>query len=151
LLSVRHASQVWKIVPRRFANFYVAVDVSRLRPAGRVGPKKQNCDVIHLQRCSQYIPVIRAHNPRAKIVLHLHGEWFSQSNPAALTGRIAQVDLLTSVGNHITKKTKLTFPAFADRCETTYNGIDAQEFSRDNAQGLHDRYETLCKPVVNLV
>ena len=93
--------------------------------------KKQNCDVIHLQHCSQYIPVIRAHNPRAKIVLHLHGEWFSQSNPAALTDRIAQVDLLTSVGNHITEKTKRTFPAFADRCETTYNGIDAQEFARE--------------------
>jgi glycosyltransferase involved in cell wall biosynthesis len=93
--------------------------------------KKQNCDVIHLQHCSQYIPVIRAHNPRAKIVLHLHGEWFSQSNPAALTDRISQVDLLTSVGNHITEKTKRTFPAFADRCETTYNGIDAQEFARE--------------------
>jgi glycosyltransferase involved in cell wall biosynthesis len=93
--------------------------------------KKQNCDVIHLQHCSQYIPVIRAHNPRAKIVLHLHSEWFSQSNPAALTDRIAQVDLLTSVGNHITEKTKRTFPMFADRCETTYNGIDAQEFSRE--------------------
>jgi glycosyltransferase involved in cell wall biosynthesis len=93
--------------------------------------KKQNCDVIHLQHCSQYIPVIRAHNPRAKIILHLHGEWFSQSNPAALTDRIAQVDLLTSVGNHITEKTKRTFPAFADRCETTYNGIDAQEFARE--------------------
>src|SRR5580692_502834 len=93
--------------------------------------KKQNCDVIHLQHCSQYIPVIRAHNPRAKIVLHLHSEWFSQSNPAALTDRIAQVDLLTTVGNHITEKTKRTFPMFADLCETTYNGIDAQEFARE--------------------
>jgi glycosyltransferase involved in cell wall biosynthesis len=93
--------------------------------------KKQNCDVIHLQHCSQYIPVIRAHNPRAKIVLHLHSEWFSQSNPAVLTDRIAKVDLLTTVGNHITEKTKRTFPMFADRCETTYNGIDAQEFARE--------------------
>jgi glycosyltransferase involved in cell wall biosynthesis len=93
--------------------------------------KKQNCDVIHLQHCSQYIPVIRAHNPRAKIVLHLHSEWFSQSNPAALTDRIAQVDLLTTVGNHITEKTKRTFPMFADLCETTYNGIDVREFSRE--------------------
>jgi hypothetical protein len=27
--------------------------------------------------------------------------------------------------------TKHTFPKFADRCETTYNGIDAQEFARE--------------------
>jgi glycosyltransferase involved in cell wall biosynthesis len=91
---------------------------------------KEHCDVIHLQHCSQYIPVIRAMNPRAKIILHLHGEWFSQTNPAALTSRLEQIDLLTTVGNHITEKTKRTFPRFADRCETTYNGIDPQEFAR---------------------
>ena len=92
---------------------------------------KENCDVIHLQHCSQYLPIIRTHNPRAKIVLHLHSEWFSQSDPVALTGRIQQADLLTSVGNHITEKTKRTFPRLADRFETTYNGIDPQEFMRD--------------------
>jgi glycosyltransferase involved in cell wall biosynthesis len=93
--------------------------------------KQQNCDVIHLQHCSQYIPVIRAHNPHAKIVLHLHSEWFSQSNPTALTDRIEQADLVTSVGNHITEKTKRTFPNLAGRFETTYNGIDPQEFARE--------------------
>ncbi|MGC2398586.1 MAG: glycosyltransferase family 4 protein [Acidobacteriaceae bacterium] len=98
--------------------------------------EKNNCDVIHLQHCSQYIPIIRAHNPRAKIVLHLHCEWFSQSNPATLSDRIAQIDLLTSVGNHITRKTKRSFPALADRCETTYNGIDAQEFAREKEYGF---------------
>ena len=48
-----------------------------------------------------------------------------------LTGRIEQADLLTSVGNHITEKTKRTFPRLADRFETTYNGIDPQEFLRE--------------------
>ena len=36
--------------------------------------RQQGCDVIHLQHCSQYAPIIHAHNPRAKIVLHLHAE-----------------------------------------------------------------------------
>src|ERR1700754_5171285 len=53
---------------------------------------KQGCDVIHLQHCSQYAPVIRALNPKAKIVLHLHAEWFSQSNPAVLENRLDSVD-----------------------------------------------------------
>ncbi len=92
---------------------------------------KEKCDVIHLQHCSQYIPVMRAHNPNAKIVLHLHGEWFSQTNPAALTDRLEQIDLLTTVGNHITEKTRRMFPRFADRCQTTYNGIDPREFERE--------------------
>jgi glycosyltransferase involved in cell wall biosynthesis len=98
----------------------VAMDLSR-----------QPFDVIHLQHCSQYIHVIRAHNPNAKIVLHLHGEWFSQSDPRVLEDRLEQLDLLTTVSNHITEKTKRTFPAFASLCETTYNGIDAGEFSNE--------------------
>lgn len=92
---------------------------------------KQGCDVIHLQHCSQYAPVLRAFNPKAKIVLHLHAEWFSQSNPTVLANRLDSVDLVTTVGDYVTDKTKRTFPAIAGRCETTYNGIDAQEFARD--------------------
>ncbi len=93
--------------------------------------RTQNCDVIHLQHCSQYAPVIRALNPKAKIVLHLHAEWFSQSNPTVLANRLDSVDLVTTVGDYVTDKTRRTFPVVAGRCETTYNGIDAQEFARD--------------------
>jgi glycosyltransferase involved in cell wall biosynthesis len=93
--------------------------------------KKQRCDVIHLQHCSQYAPIIRAANPDARIVLHLHAEWFSQSDPAVLINRLASVDLITTVGNYITKKTKRDFPIISDRCETVYNGIDGQEFARE--------------------
>jgi glycosyltransferase involved in cell wall biosynthesis len=92
--------------------------------------RDQDCDVIHLQHCSQYALTIRALNPRAKIVLHLHAEWFSQSSPAVLAERLGAVDLVTTVGDYVTNKTKHRFPVVASRCETTYNGIDAQEFSR---------------------
>jgi glycosyltransferase involved in cell wall biosynthesis len=90
--------------------------------------ERQGCDVIHLQHCSQYAPAIRALNPNAKIVLHLHSEWFSQSNPRVLARRLRAVDLLTTVGDYVTDKTRQSFPVVADRCETTYNGIDVREF-----------------------
>jgi glycosyltransferase involved in cell wall biosynthesis len=104
---------------------------------------KQGCDVIHLQHCSQYAPVIRALNPKAKIVLHLHAEWFSQSNPAVLENRLASVDLVTTVGDYVTDKTRRTFPAVADRCETTYNGIDALEFARDKDYSASPRMKRI--------
>lgn len=93
--------------------------------------QKQGVDVIHLQHCSQYIEVMRALNPKAKIVLHLHGEWFSQSDPSILEKRLGKIDLLTTVSNYVTEKTRRTFPSIADRCETTDNGIDAAEFARE--------------------
>jgi glycosyltransferase involved in cell wall biosynthesis len=91
----------------------------------------EDCDVIHLQHCSQYAPIIRALNPQAKIVLHLHAEWFSQIDPAVLATRLKAVDLLTTVGDYVTEKTRRAFPAVAHRCATTYNGVDVQEFPGD--------------------
>lgn len=88
-------------------------------------------DVIHVQHSSQYIPVIRRFNPKAKIVLQLHAEWFSQSNPQRLAKRLEQLDLLATVSDYITAKTKRDVPALADRCETVYNGINANEFSSE--------------------
>jgi glycosyltransferase involved in cell wall biosynthesis len=104
-----------------FRNFgrQVAVDL-RLRV----------CDVIHVQHCCQYLPMIRALNPRAKIVLQLHAEWFSQNRPAILEKRLRHVDLVTTVSDYITEKTRRQFPMIGDRCQTIYNAIDAAEFSR---------------------
>lgn len=93
--------------------------------------QKEQCDVIHIQHSSQYAPVLRAMNPGAKIVLHLHAEWFSQTDPKSLDYRLKHVHLLTSVSDYITAKTRRDFPAVADRCETMYNGIDAAEFRRE--------------------
>ena len=97
--------------------------------------QQEQCDVIHLQHCAPYIPAIRARNSRSKIVLHLHAEWFSQNKPARLQRWLRHVDLVTTVSHYITEKTKRDFPAIADRCETTYNGIDAQEFARERNYG----------------
>ena len=93
--------------------------------------QKQRCDLIHVQHCSQYVPVIRALNPNAKIVLQLHAEWFSQNDHPTLARRLRDVDLVTTVSDHITQKTRRDFPMIADRVVTTYNGIDTAEFNRE--------------------
>ncbi len=68
---------------------------------------------------------------RAKVVLHIHTEWFSQSNFALIARRIRGLDLLLTVSNFVTEKTKRNFPQYANRCETLYNGIDMKEFDRE--------------------
>src|SRR5215831_286149 len=99
----------------------------------------QACDVIHVQHCSQYLPILRAVNPSAKIVLHLHAEWFSQNQPAVLAKRLRHVDLVTTVSDYITAKTLQQFPMIAGRCETVYNAIDMTEFSRSRKQRVLPR------------
>lgn len=92
---------------------------------------KEKFDVIHIQHCSQYVPLIRKLNPGAKIDLQLHAEWFSQCKPAALGARLRGLDLLTTVSDHITNKTKRDVPSLAGRCETVYNGINSDEFAAE--------------------
>jgi glycosyltransferase involved in cell wall biosynthesis len=91
----------------------------------------EQCDIIHVQHCSQYVPVIRVFNPNAKIVLHIHAEWFSQSNLKVIERRLRTVDRLFTVSDYVTRKTQHDIRAIADRCETIYNGIDTQEFGRE--------------------
>ena len=93
--------------------------------------RRQPCDVIQVQHSSQYLSVIRALNPGAKLVLQLHAEWFSQNRPAVLEQRLRHVDLVTTVSDYITEKIRRQFPMIADRCRTMYNGINAAEFSRE--------------------
>jgi glycosyltransferase involved in cell wall biosynthesis len=93
--------------------------------------RRQDCNVIHVQHCSQYLPVIRVLNPGAKIVLQLHAEWFSQNRPEILEKRLRYVDLVTTVSNYITEKTCRQFPMIAGRCRTIYNAVDAADFNRE--------------------
>jgi glycosyltransferase involved in cell wall biosynthesis len=101
----------------------------------------QTCDVIHVQHCSQYLPVLRALNPNAKIILQLHAEWFSQNRPAILEERLRHVDLVTTVSDYITEKTRRQFPTIARRCHTMYNGVEAVEFSREKNRDASPRRE----------
>ena len=93
--------------------------------------RSQACDVIQVQHCSQYLPVIRALNPRARLVLQLHAEWFSQNRPSILAKRLRYADLVTTVSDYITEKTRRQFPMITDRCITIHNAVDAAEFSRE--------------------
>ena len=93
--------------------------------------QRRQCDIVHIQHCSQYAPIIRTLNPKSKIVLHIHAEWFTQSNFKVLQQRLKSVDWLFTVSDYITQKTRRDFPEIADRCQTTPCGIDPEEFVRE--------------------
>jgi glycosyltransferase involved in cell wall biosynthesis len=98
--------------------------------------QREACDVIHIQHCSQCVPIIREYNPTAKIVLHLHAEWFSQGDSRVFERRLKNVNLVTAVSGYVAEKTRRDFPAIADRCEVLYNGIDSREFVREKNYGV---------------
>ncbi|UBF27320.1 glycosyltransferase family 4 protein [Kovacikia minuta CCNUW1] len=93
---------------------------------------QQNCDLVHIHNFSQFIPIIRAFNPKIKIVLHMHCEWLSQFNYLLLERRLKQADLIIGCSEYITEKIQSRFPFFKDRCKTIYNGVDIGNFSQES-------------------
>ncbi|MBI2951818.1 glycosyltransferase family 4 protein [bacterium] len=90
------------------------------------------CDVVHVQNFSQFVPVIRAFNPDARIVLHMHCEWLTQLDRRMIERRLRQADLVVGCSDYITRKIRQRFPRFADRCQTVCNGVDVDRFSGKN-------------------
>jgi glycosyltransferase involved in cell wall biosynthesis len=120
----------------RFAPGAPPISTSSLSHAGfarqvAMDLQREACDVIHIQHSSQFARVIREYNPKAKIALHLHAEWFSQGGPGVFERRLKNIDLVTAVSGYVLDKTRREFPAIAGRCEVMYNGIDAREFTRE--------------------
>jgi glycosyltransferase involved in cell wall biosynthesis len=102
----------------------VAVDLGR-----------EHWDVIHIQHCPQYAPLIRQHNPGARIVLQLHSEWFSQSDFVQVQSWLDSVDLLLGVSEHIARKLRRDFPKVASRCRALHYAVDPAEFAREKDYG----------------
>lgn len=94
--------------------------------------KKEKCDVVHLHNFSQFVPIIRAFNPKIKIVLHMDNEWLTQLDRTMIENRLREVDLIIGCSEYITEKIRLVFPQFAERCLTVYNGVDINHFVSRN-------------------
>ena len=94
--------------------------------------KKEKCDIVHIHNFSQFVPIIRAFNPKIKIVLHMHCEWLTQLDLTMIENRLSQVDLIIGCSEYITEKIRLVFPQFAERCRTIYNGVDVDHFVSSN-------------------
>ncbi|MGH7495314.1 MAG: glycosyltransferase family 4 protein [bacterium] len=83
--------------------------------------QKRRCDIVHLHNLSQFVLIIRAFNPKIKIILHMHCEWLSQLDRPMIAHRLNQVDGVIGCSEYITKKIRLAFPRLAARCQTVPN------------------------------
>ena len=91
--------------------------------------RRTKTDIVHIQNLSQFVPIIRALNPRIKIVLHMHCEWLTQLDRKMIASRLRKTDLIIGCGKYTMQKIRIRFPEFASRCYTVYNGVDVNHFS----------------------
>jgi glycosyltransferase involved in cell wall biosynthesis len=105
--------------------------------------RSQRCDVVHIINFSQLAPIIRALNPKIKIVLHMHCEWLTQLNRTLIERRLKVVDSVVGCSEYITERIRRRFPKFSGLYQTVYNGTDVVHFiARDSSapsRGNHSK------------
>jgi glycosyltransferase involved in cell wall biosynthesis len=86
---------------------------------------------VHIHEESQFINIIKAFNPKVKIVLHMHCEWLTQLDHRMIEQRIKKADLILGCSRYITDKIRQSLPSVAGRCRTLYNGVELAPLTID--------------------
>ncbi|MCP2727569.1 glycosyltransferase family 4 protein [Limnofasciculus baicalensis] len=89
--------------------------------------QRQQCDVIHLHIAFQFVPMMRAFNPQAKIVFHAHSELLPQFDLAFVKHCLSSADLVLGCSDYITNPIRKYLPEIP--CQTLYNGFDLHHFT----------------------
>jgi glycosyltransferase involved in cell wall biosynthesis len=106
--------------------------------------RASGCDIVHIHNFSQFVPIVRLLNPKAKIVLHMNCDWLNELDRDLIDKRLKNVDGIIGCSDYITNQVKRRFPHHADRCATLYNGADIARFSPRSQVPLEEE----CKRVL---
>jgi glycosyltransferase involved in cell wall biosynthesis len=90
--------------------------------------RRWRADVVHVHNFSQFVPVVRALNPRARIFLHMNCEWLSQHDRTMIRRRVRSADAVIACSDHVAGKVRQRFPDLASRCHIVFNGGDVEHF-----------------------
>ena len=84
----------------------------------------EKCDIVHINDNTELISIIRALNPKIRIVLHMRCEALTQLDHNMIEHRLKKTDLILGCSRYITDKILQSFPFLAGRCQTSYPGVD---------------------------
>lgn len=93
------------------------------RAMAREGP-----DAIVLSNFAQFAPILRRHNPRARLVLMMHCDWLVELPERMALRRIAPVDAVCGCSGYVAGGVARRFPQWAGRCHAIHNGADPSDF-----------------------
>ncbi|MDY6989594.1 MAG: glycosyltransferase family 4 protein [Thermodesulfobacteriota bacterium] len=101
--------------------------------------RSEQFHIAHVINFSQFIPVIRAFNPKIKIILHMECEWLSQLHKPDIQRRLRKTDLIVGCSEFITNKIRERFPFTHNICHSIYNGVDPNLFDSEKRRGNREK------------
>jgi len=98
-------------------------------------------EIVHVHNFSQFVPWIKRHNPRAKVVLHMHADWLAELNRWWLHPRLAAAEAIVCCSGYYADGIRRAWPEFASRVHVVYNGAAPEELTE-----ISERSPRLAEP-----
>ena len=104
--------------------------------------RERQCDVIHVMNFPQFARVIRAVDPRVRIVLHMHCEWLNTLDYRSMSKCVRAVDGILACSDFVIQRVRERFPWFEGHLSPLLNGVDTDVFTpRDSSAQTKDADE----------
>jgi glycosyltransferase involved in cell wall biosynthesis len=86
-------------------------------------------DIVHVQNCTQFLPLFHRAVPGARLFLHVHDEFLSLLPENVVRPRLANVSAVVTCSNFVTQRLQARLPYLARRIHTVGNGVDTKYFA----------------------
>lgn len=85
-------------------------------------------DIVHLQNCSQFLPLLRRVLPRAQLIMQVHDELHSLLPADLIRARLTGVVAVVTPSDFVTRRFAARLPWTSGQVQTIGNGVDAATF-----------------------
>jgi glycosyltransferase involved in cell wall biosynthesis len=105
--------------------------------------RSEQPDIIHLQSTTQFLPLLHAAVPRARLILHVHDEFLALLPERIIRPRLAHVSVIVTCSDFVTQRLRERLPWIAARIHTVGNGVDTKSFSPPQRPADRGRFRIL--------
>ena len=92
------------------------------------GLERERPDIVHVQNCTQFLPLFRRAVPQARLFLHVHDEFLALLPESVLRPRLEHVTAVVTCSQFVTQRLQARLPYLAGRIHTIGNGVDTAYF-----------------------
>ncbi len=85
-------------------------------------------DIVHVQNCTQFLPLFHRAVPNARLFLHVHDEFLSLLPGKVVRPRLENIGVVVTCSNFVTQRLQVRLPYLAGRIHTVGNGVDTAYF-----------------------
>jgi len=105
--------------------------------------RQERPDIVHVQNCTQFLPLFQRAVPNARLFLHVHDEFLSLLPEKVVRPRLETLSAVVTCSNFVTQRLQSRLPYLARRIHTVGNGVDTKYFEAAERSAEPDKFRIL--------